>query len=366
MKKIGIITYHRAISYGAQLQAFATATFLRDVGYDAEVIDYSDIGEGKRPGIRFGSIKSLITSCISFILSVPNEGRRRKKFCEFQNNFIPKSKERYLSQESLIHLEDKYDCIITGSDQVWCPTINQGDANFLLKFVKDFHKKVAYAASFGVSSLPETIFAEYKKCLADFKKILIRESEGQLLVQQMLGYKPNVVLDPTFLISTDIWNRIAICPFDKAENYILCFKIIVANDIYYKYIDELHRLTGYKIVHLDTSYRYKPVKGQLFSTGGPREFIGLIKNASIVVTNSFHGTVFSILYRRNFFTILNENGRNSRLLELGRKFHLSNRLISSKDSLPGQYDIPIDYESINKLVETEISKSKELLLGALE
>lgn len=365
MKRIGIITYHRAFSYGAQLQAYALATFLCEKGFHAEVIDYSNIGEGKRPKISFHNFKIFVKTFISYVLSIPNEDLRRKRFSEFLNKYIPKSSKRYLTNESLEGIEDLYDYFITGSDQVWCPIINLGDKNFLLDFVKSPKKKIAYAASFGVSELPLDIFEEYKKCLSNFKQILIRETAGQELIEKMLGLKPEIVLDPTFLIPVQKWEEMAIFPLKNDSPYILCFKIITASPIYDQYIKELHKQTGYRIIHIESSYRYKPINGTLYSTGGPRELLGLIKNASVIVTNSFHGTVFSILFHKPFYTALNDNGRNSRMIELARRLHLSDRLFDSNSPMPSIDKLDIDYDAISPIIESETNRSQNLLLNAL-
>lgn len=365
MKKVGVITYHRAFSYGAQLQAYALASYLKMEGFDAEVIDYSDIGEGKRPGVSFRTIKGFVKSFISYVLSIPNEDKRRERFAYFLNNYIPKSVKRYPTAESLQGIESEYDFFITGSDQVWCPIINLGDLNFLLDFVKEKRKKIAYAASFGVSQLESSNFAAYKNCLSSFKTILIREKDGQSLVEEMLGCKPEIVLDPTFLIPATQWEDMAVSPFPADEKYILCFKIITAPPVYNQYIQALHKLTGYKVVHIDSAYRYKPVRGTLYSKGGPLELLGLIRNAAIVVTNSFHGTVFSIIFKKPFFTILNENGRNSRMIELTGTFGLEHRLVDQSSALPTLESISINYEKITSLVEKSTGRSKQLLLDSL-
>lgn len=365
MAKIGIITYHRAFSYGARLQAYATATYLNSIGHNAEIIDYSNIGEGPRPGISYKSIKALIKSTISYFLSIPNEDKRRERFQYFLEHYIPLSKQRYSSRDSIQSAEKDYDYIITGSDQVWCPQINLGDLNFLLNFVKDQHKKISYAGSFGVSHLEEKDFLAYKQCLSTFNHITVREKEAQDLVFQMLGFKPDIVLDPTFLLPIEQWSKIAINPLKHKKKYILCFKILSVNPIYYQLINKLHKETGYEIIHIDTSYRYKPIKGHLYSTAGPLEFIGLIRDAEVIVTNSFHGTVFSILFNKPFYTVLNDNGRNSRLTTLADNFDLSNRLVSSPEAIRELF-IPIDYSIRKATIQRAISSSQAILRNMLQ
>lgn len=365
MARIGIITYHRAYSYGARLQAYATATYLNSIGHLAEVIDYSDIGEGPRPGISLKSAKTFIKTIVSYICSIPNEDKRRDRFRYFLENYIPLSSHRYFFNENLESLENNYDFIITGSDQVWCPQINLGDLNFLLTFVKDKKKKLSYAGSFGVSHLEEEDFLRYKNCLSTFNHITVREEEAQDLVFQMLGFKPEIVLDPTFLLPVEHWNKIAVNPLKRKDKYILCFKILSVNPVYYDLIEKLNKETGYKVIHIDTSYRYKHVKGKLFSTAGPLEFLGLIRDAEIIVTNSFHGTVFSILFNKSFYTVLNDNGKNSRLTTLAGKFGLLNRLISTSNDIKKLY-IPIEYSGKNLKIQEEILSSQSILNDMLK
>ena len=365
--KIGVITFHRAYSYGARLQAFALVKYLNNLGHQAEVIDYSDIGEAPLPKSEFRwAIHKYVLKKIFYAFTNPKEIIRRKKFFDFSERFTLHSLKHYITSDSLKGIENEYDLFVSGSDQVWNPLYNRNDLNFLLHFVNDSRKKISYAASFGTSELSNDTFDAYKKELATFDDILVRENEGADLVYQMLGAKPNVVLDPTFLIDLKKWNDIAVYPFKKQFKYILCFKILNVNPVYQKLINHLQKITGYKLIVLDNPYQLKPVNGKLYCTGGPQEFLGLIKNASIVVTNSFHGTVFSILFNRPFYTVLNDFGFNSRLENLTRTLDLSKRIIRSNSVLPEKADVEIEYEKVNKVLESEISKSKKVFNSILQ
>ena len=359
--KIGIITFQRAYSYGAKLQAYALSQYLCSIGYDAEVIDYSDIGWSNVPGINFKSIKNFITSSISFLNSFRREKVRRSKFDSFFLQKIPHSSTRYPDADSLNGIENRYDMFIAGSDQVWCPKYNQGDMNFLLAFVKDNRKKFSYAASFGVSKIEDKYRESYKKNLTSFNRIMVRETEGAEIVKSLTGRSSDVVLDPTFLLPLDEWNKIACYPFKIEFNYILCFKILSVSSMYQKLIAHLKKVTGYAIVVLDSAYRYKPIKGRLYAKAGPEEFLGLIKAAKIVVTNSFHATAFSIIYKKDFYTVMNDNDLNSMMIDLTAKLNLSGRIISSNSEFPRLEDIKIDYNPATEKLFAEINKSKELL-----
>lgn len=358
--KIGIITFQRAYSYGAKLQAYALSTYLCMLGHQAEIIDYSNIGEGKAPGIKFNSFNSFIKSFICYLNSFIKEKLRRKKINDFFFKKTPHTLQHYNS-ETIKNIEKDFDIFIAGSDQIWCPRYNLGDLNFLLSFVKDSKKKFSYAASFGFSSIDFKYEKTYKQCLNSFNKILVRETEGVNIVRQLTQRDADVVLDPTFLLNIEQWNTIAYYPFKKKIKYILCFKILSVSSVYKKLIDHLSLLTGYHIIVIDTSYRYKPIKGRLYSTAGPEEFLGLIKEAQLIVTNSFHATVFSILFNKNFYTVLNENGLNSRMTDLTNKLGLSHRMFDDKSELPTLANLNINYQEVNYRLDNEICKSKKLL-----
>lgn len=358
--KIGIITFQRAYSYGAKLQAYALSTYLCMLGHQAEIIDYSNIGENKAPGIKFNSLKSFIKSFICYLNSFRKERLRRKNLNDFFFKKTPHTLLHYNS-ETIKNIENDFDIFIAGSDQIWCPRYNLGDMNFLLSFVKDSKKKFSYAASFGFSSIDSKYEKTYKQCLNSFNKILVRETEGVNIVKQLTQRNADVVLDPTFLLNMEQWKSIAHYPFKKKTKYILCFKILSVSQAYQKLINHLAMLTGYKIIVIDTSYRYKPIKGKLYSTAGPEEFLGLIKEAQIVVTNSFHATVFSILFNKDFYTVLNENGLNSRMTDLANKLGLSHRMFDNKSELPTLANLNINYQEVNYKLDNEICKSKKLL-----
>lgn len=143
-----------------------------------------------------------------------------------------------------------------------------------------------------MSQLPDDILQVYKPLLKRFNKILIREVTGKTLLHTQLGLDSQVVLDPTFLLSRSQWEKMANYPLSKQQKYILSFQIINRDVHYDAMLDYLHRKLGYEVIELKDSFRYKPWKWPIYAKAGPKEFLGLIKNAEMVVTNSFHATVF--------------------------------------------------------------------------
>ena len=359
MEKIGILTYHRAYSYGAKLQAYALATYLTSIGFEAEVIDYGNIGEEKLRKIGTKSLKDFIVTTLCYIASSIAEPQRIRHFDEFMD-IIPHSPKHY-DKANIAEANDKYDYFITGSDQVWNPKYNEGDLTYLLDFIKDNKKIFSYAASFGVSQLPDDILQVYKPLLKRFNKILIREVTGKTLLHTQLGLDSQVVLDPTFLLSRSQWEKMANYPLSKQQKYILSFQIINRDVHYDAMLDYLHRKLGYEVIELKDSFRYKPWKWPIYAKAGPKEFLGLIKNAEMVVTNSFHATVFSILFHRSFFCSRNSFGFNSRMENLTGGLGLADRMFDSSTFLHSISDTDVVYEKVDEILEAKISATKQII-----
>lgn len=359
--KIGIFTYHHAYSYGAKLQAYALATYLRQLGHNAEDVDYGNIGGQPLRKIGTKSIKDFIVTTLCYICSTFSEPVRIRRFDDFLK-LIPKSNKRYLTKESLKGIEEEYDCFITGSDQVWCPRYNEGDTTYLLDFIQNPDKKYSYAASFGVSELEQPEATLYGKLLTDFNKILIREEAGKNLLHKLNGKEAQVVLDPTFLLETEKWENLAHYPYKRKFPYILSFQILANDPAYAKFVEHLAQITGYKVIVLSDSFRYKPVRGILYAKAGPREFLGLIKNAEVVVTNSYHATVFSLIFQRPFYTLLNSFGLNSRMQELADKFGFKERLFDAYTPLPRKEEIKMDFNTIQPLIASGIHHSRNIII----
>lgn len=359
MKKIGILTYHRAYSYGAKLQAYALVKYMNSIGFRAEDIDYGNIGEEKLRKIGFKNLKDLIVTTLCYICSTYSEPIRIRRFNDFLK-MIPHSSIRY-NKKNIVNANSEYDYFITGSDQVWNPKYNEGDFTYLLDFVKDNKKKFSYAASFGTTVFSNEILNKYYPLLVSFHKILVRESTGQDLLEKQMGLNSEIVLDPTFLIPCNHWKTIAHYPFKKHIKYILSFQIIQRDPIYDRMLEHLHRLLGYEVIELKDSFRYKPWRWRTYTQAGPLEFLGLIKNAEIVVTNSFHATVFSILFNRPFFCLKNSFGFNSRMIDLTKSVGLQSRMFDSSTSFPLVDEIEIDYKTVDGILQNKISETKKII-----
>lgn len=296
--KTGIITFHRAINYGAVLQTYALQKYLNDNGHDAEVIDYRcDHMESfyKILSVRDKSIKQIIRGLINFGYAY----KKKKAFYKFLDQNVNMSSKNY-EKSNIDEANSKYDKFITGSDQVFNYACSKFDKNYFLDFVQDSDKKLSYAASFGMKQVPNEYVEEYRKLLLTFHELSIREIDGQKIVRNLIGRETELSVDPVFLLKTEDWAELAKKP--KLEHYILIYKLNTSNLIF-DFARKLAKLTGAKIVALNfdivDQVKTPDIKGVY--SASIEEFLGYFKYADYVVTNSFHGTAFSVIFHKNFY-----------------------------------------------------------------
>ena len=362
--KTGILTFHRALNYGAVLQAYALRKTICDLGHDCEVIDYGIIGQEPRINLSFNGFKPFIASVLINLLSYFNADIRRSRFSKFRRNYLKTSTKRYLSNTDIKESIKNYDAFVTGSDQVWNPYLSNNDNSYFLDFVSVTKTKISYAASFGLSKIPVEVKKEYALLINRFNSVSVRESEGKEIIKELIGRDSELVLDPTFLLTGENWLDIA-NPVSISGPYILCFVIMADPPGFMDFCHYLKKITGYKIIRV-VNPKYKlDFSLKIIASAGPLEFLGLMKNASIVVTNSFHGTAFSIIFKKPFYTFLYNNDRDIRLKEITQKLGLSDRLICNRSQQPLSESINIDYTEPYKILQIEIHKSVNFLKNSL-
>lgn len=387
MKKIGIITTFKANNYGAELQAFALQNKLKRLGYDSYLIDYLFYKNRKhkpckesRPLRKFTLYKSLKNKFLYRVV-LPlidlygdyfnnNLRIRKKNFLLFheRNSNLTKT---FYSYKELYNTNFDFDVYCVGSDQVWNPNTATSIEPYFLTFAPHEAKKISYASSFGVSKIHETgLKDKYRRLLNNIETLSSREMQGVQLIKEITGRDAVNVLDPTLLLNKEEWEEFAICN-DSYENgkYIVLYNIHESETIL-NLAYKIHKETGYPIFKICKRAillpKYKNVIN--IKTAGPAEFIGLIKNAGFVITNSFHGTVFSILFKKKFFSIMPEKANNnSRVEDFLKLLKLEDRLFYDSVSIDSiDYKIPINYESVEQTINYHKEKSIEYLITAIE
>lgn len=375
---IGLATPYRMNNFGTKLQAYALQQTLSTMGYPNEIIDYR-FGE-KRKSLRnllFGGSLRYRLNQRKKVSDDPavQEGYRirRAAFSRFTAGAYVFSPACNVLRD-VKALAEKYDAVICGSDQIWLPS-HICHHYYTLEFVPDGVKRIAYAPSFGISQLPAVFRKDYRRFLNQLDTVTVRETRGAELVKELTGKTCTVVSDPTLLLTKQQWtDLLQIGVTEASEKYVFAYFLgenpqhrIAAKQYAQKYGCKLILLPHIEgVVAADTEYADEAPYDV-----SPKEFVQLIANAQAVFTDSFHGSVFSILFERELFVCERFSGKsrhstNSRIYSLLQMVGLNERLILGKDNrLPEQCGA-IEYGAVNEKVEQYRQASLAVLQKALE
>lgn len=344
-KKIGIITMHRINNYGSVLQAFALQYIIEKMGFDVRLIDYNypNIFQYTR-GVALpkNDWKAKVIKGMSWLHPY---NRYDYKFQDFRNRYFKLSP--YYKDFNAIHQKAiSYDLYITGSDQVWNPNFTKGDTTFLLDFAKKNANKISYASSFSCTQLGKEYEATYSELLAQYQAISVREWGGVELVKRLTGQQAVITVDPTLLLDDNAWKTVVSKRCRYSKNYILLYVLSYSfNPIPYIYDLALYlsKELDLRIVVLGKHpylSKYKNVESVL--DAGPLEFLQLIENAVCVVTSSFHGTAFSVNYKKPVYAVVNNKNDDDRISSFLSDVSLDKSIIPVGTPLE---TIPLDIHS---------------------
>lgn len=357
--KIGIITIHFPYNYGAMLQAHALQKYLFSVGYKNEIIDFRPYSMDNVYHIRF---EKIIHHPITFFKELISKivGRRRKfnGFNKFLENDLTLSNKTF----SNINLHNKidYDCIISGSDQIWNPGITRGCDEYLLSFVPNSVRKIAYASSFGVDQISNETENHYKKFLSKFDYLSSREHEGVSILNKITGKTAIKVCDPVFLLNKDYWIKM----MSKVENVDYDFLLLYSlenNDQLNLNAKKIADEFNLKIISIHPFGKKNEYSDINLDNVGPKEFLWLINNAKYVCSNSFHGISFSIIFGKKFVPFIHSQ-TGSRVKNLISQFEINSEIMSLDDT---HIEIFCVDDNSNKQMDGFIENSKSYLLNSL-
>lgn len=350
--KLGILTFFNYNNYGAALQCYGLYKTLANMGHEVEYLDYTCpyIGNPfKLIHLKNKGIFGYIYSTVGYICYLP----RRKKFNEFRL-LIPHTEP--LNQKNIDSVGERYDKYITGSDQVWSAKLTDFDKAYFLKFVKEDNKKYSYAASFGENTVQEENKELYAKLLGKFEGISVREDYGQELVQNLSGKESEVTVDPTLLLNEKEW--IEICSKKRVKGkYILVYQLGFSKQLI-QAVKEVQRLTGLQVIYVPFPLG-GALKCKISLSIGPAEWLSLFRHADYVITDSYHGIIFSLIFKRLFLGVVDGQHKNKRAISLLTKLHLESRI--AKDDQFEEIQRPIDYSKVMPILEEEAEKSREWL-----
>lgn len=356
--KVGIFTWHYYQNFGSALQSFALQSVLKNLGKDVEVINY------RNP--IFGSVnifKENICYILAPILQCVSK-RFKLSNLSFRKKYINETR-LVRTGEEIREISKRFDVIVYGSDQIWAP--NLLNTVYLGEYVDSTVRKIAYAASIGLNNIPDNLLSTYKHLLGSFYKIGIREQEGKELLKAKCDLDSTVVIDPTLMLDVQIYLNIQRKVNGIKQPYLFCY--FLNTEHHYK-----GRVQQYANKHnlqiIGVSDKISDNEWMTRLTGlGADQFLWLINHAETVMTDSYHGSIFSLLFHKNLwifqrFDEENPICQNSRIRQLNTYFNLSPRIIHGESIL--EDSLPIDYEDFESKLSQLRASSIDFLRNALK
>ena len=344
---IGILTFHRAVNYGAVLQCYALQQTLNDLGISNKVIDYRceyiERHYSPKPSVSIRHIRRYFAE----LLEANNKYKSRKKFDEFLNSHLKLSEP--IKKSDLKIKTKEFETVIVGSDQVWNMLSTNGDASYFLDFVQNPTKKLSYAASVGTNDWNLVDKNTVRDYLKEYDVISVREPKAVDVIREVYDGKIVKNVDPTVLVDCSKWNELASKSKLNYKSFIFLYVMQPSDDLY-KLAEKLSEKYGLKIISISMTQRRCEV-GNNVKGMSVYDFVWCIKNARFIVTNSFHGLIFSMKYKKEFFWNY-QSGNN-----------MSNVRF---DMLVEQYGIDIRCYDQNKRVEDYHNLNYELVEATMK
>lgn len=367
--KVDVITRHSVPNYGSLLQAYATQSVIEELGCKAEIINYTRYDERYKNLVKSllkGKIwdNNFVMRTIYKIIQTPNYARMYTKFEKYRKDFLKESKLEYGSLKELKENIPHADVYCSGSDQIWgkIGTVEY-DESYFLKFVKDKTKKcIAYSSSFGKEKLDENLEKNLSKLLDNYSEILVREDTAKYILKKHGFNNVEQVLDPTLLLTKKQWEILANRVENKYKKYVLVYQLH-DNKNFNKYAKEFSKKTGLKLLRISPSIYHITRSGKLIYLPNQYEFLSLFKNAEYILTDSFHATVFSIIFNRKFIDVLPEK-TSTRIVSLLKLVGLQERILNDYNDF-SFVNKEINFVDCNKILEQERKRSINLFKNAI-
>ncbi len=360
-KKTATITWISHRNFGTVLQAYALQRVLQSLGYDNHVIDDRKVLEAF-PRKKFSPLRMLRS--IGWLFPKRTAFRRAnddvlRQYDDFRDRYIDMDSEWTDRGE----LSGKYDVFIAGSDQIWSPNVPFDDFYYLAFTGKP---KVAYAPSMGVSAYPDDRVPAVRPLLEDFNCLSVREPQGAGILQEKFGLHAEVVSDPTMLLTRNEWEDLLPAPGNEESPYALCY-FLTYNRKYIEQVKAYCQMHSLKMKVLVVSPDFVGVADEDVYTG-PAGFIQAVSGAEIVFTDSFHGTIFSLIFEKDFRTFkrfddASSINQNSRVEHLMASVGLLDRLVDMTSE--GLDTAGIDYVKVRESLLRLREKSMNYLSDSL-
>lgn len=369
-QKVAIMTWYNYKNYGSALQASALYHVIETMGYKLDFVNYEPKGI-VRESIKSNFSKKLVNKIKQKLNPTYTSTEKNSRF---ENFLVERTTctEKCNSYPELHDLNKEYVAFICGSDQIWAPICY--DSKYFLDFVEDTEKMIAYAPSIGIPEIENDLIRDkMAQNIARFKHLSVREQQGADLIKKLTGQEAKVVLDPTLLLSNCEWDVYADTQnVEKlpTARYILCY-FLGDSKKYMKYVKALSARMGIPFYLIPQTVREKKSGNIIPFEVGPREFVMLIKNATYVCTDSFHGMAFSINYNIPFsvfkrFSDSDPKNQNSRIFNLLRILQLESRLTDATEKYAEQIPTSCNFTAANERLSELKKESIKYLREALQ
>lgn len=371
-KKIGIITLNGYYNYGNRLQNYATEQILKSLGFEVKTIinNTSTIRKTKNNSLsnrlkrisRMDS-KELVKKIKTRFKYYANKKKidnykkeKRNLFKEFSEEYLNETDYKISKNNIPNNINNEFDYFVTGSDQVWNPfnVRRHSSINFLTFAPK--RKRIAFAPSFGVSYIPDEDKDDFRSWISDMASLSVRENEGAQIIKNLTGRNAEVLLDPTMILDREEWYSISV-PINNNKNYLLTYILGEISRSKRKKIFDFANTNNLEIIDLAMG-----PSDWSDTIVAPREYLSYIKNASAVFTDSFHGTIFSILFERPFVTYKRKGSSESMLSRINTllsKFEFESRIEDNIGDLEKVFEIKFSH--IESILKVEKNKFIEYL-----
>ena len=362
-KKVGILTWHYYLNFGSALQSFALYRVIKSLGYETVIVNYLDPRLNHIPN----TILSRIKAVVKYILShVPVLGKRwHINSINFRKRYFHET-QPFNSEEEGARICRDIAVVCCGSDQIWAP--NCYNPYYFAHFL-DGNKvrKISYAASIGLNDIPANLAKVYRQHLLDFYAVSVREKEGSELLKSRCNIDSAVVLDPTLLVDVSVYEKMQRKVHGIHKPFLFCY--FLNNEHQYKEnVERYAHEHNLQIVGVSDKASDSDWMKRLTGLGADH-FLWLINNAETIMTDSYHGSIFSLLFHKNLrifqrFEERNPICQNSRIRQLRNNFNLGQRIIMATSPIDDSK--AIDYNYFESRLKELRASSLDFLKKALE
>lgn len=392
--KVAIVTWTMYSNYGTYLQSYALQKYIEELGYENYIIsDRLVLDRLKKATLpdaqneiesKVSHINDSLSTRLNNLLRNPkrlkrmllariDQERYQKPYIDSRIEFdrFRKRDLKILELDSYTEIEalnEQFDVFVCGSDQIWSVFESRFNPYYFLDFVKG--RKIAYGPSLGTDRIPEVIKEKLKKLLEDFSEISVREEISAKQLSSLTGKEIKCVVDPTLLWERDFWEKFSDDEHTIKRKYLLCY--FLENKIwYFTYAKKLAKRLGLKIVLFPSLYEFINSEYVIEEAVSPKKFVSWIRNASYVVTDSYHGCIFSMIFEKNYcylqrFSSKDPFSQNIRIQSLFSRLNIMDRIIDDEKSNISAAMEVIDYAMVNIKIKQYRNESEQYLQHALK